>query len=181
MNDGLIPRRYAKALYKFAREKGQDATMYRLMTDLCAGFSAQPALQSTMANPFVADNAKQKLVTTACGLSKPDKVLDDFLLMLSDNKRLPMLHSIALAYLDIYRQEHDIHKVTVTSAVPLDKATEKRISDVIQHQIGAGATMEYTSVVDPALIGGFTVAIDNDKLDASIANELKQLKLNLLQ
>ena len=41
--------------------------------------------------------------------------------------------------------------------------------------------MEYSSVVDPSIIGGFTVAIDNDKLDASIANELKQLKLNLLK
>ena len=167
MNDGLIPRR--------------DASMYRLMTELCASFAAQPALQATMANPFVADSAKQQLVVTACGLSKPDQVLVDFLRMLADNKRLPMLHAIALAYLDIYRQAHNIHQVTVTSAVPLDKVTEKRIADVIQQQIGAGGTMEYSSVVDPSIIGGFTVAIDNDKLDASIANELKQLKLNLLK
>ena len=113
MNDGLIPRRYAKALYKFALEKGQDASMYRLMTELCASFAAQPALQATMANPFVADRAKQQLVVTACGLSKPDQVLADFLHMLADNKRLPMLHAIALAYLDIYRQAHNIHQVTV--------------------------------------------------------------------
>ena len=61
MNDGLIPRRYAKALYKFAFEKGPDATLYRLMTDLCANFAAQPALQSPMANPFVTERAKQPL------------------------------------------------------------------------------------------------------------------------
>lgn len=41
--------------------------------------------------------------------------------------------------------------------------------------------MEYSSIVDPDIIGGFIVAIDNDRLDASIATELKQLKLNLLQ
>lgn len=181
MNDGLIPRRYAKALYKFALEKGQDATMYHLMTDLCANFAAQPALQSTMANPFVTDSAKQHLVTTACGLKNPDPVLDDFIHLLADNRRLPMLHAIALAYLTIYRQAHDIHEVTVTSAFPLDKATEKRITDVIQKQIGPKGSMEYRSVVNPDIIGGFTVTIDNDKLDASIANKLKQLKLNLLQ
>lgn len=181
MNDGLIPRRYAKALYKFAFEKGYDATVYRLMTDLCANFAAQPALQSTMANPFVTDRAKQQLVVTACGLSKPDKVLADFLHMLADNKRLPMLYSIALAYLDTYRHAHNIHQVTVTSAVALDKATQKRITDVIQKQIGSDGSMEYSSIVDPDIIGGFIVAIDNDRLDASIATELKQLKLNLLQ
>ena len=181
MNDGLIPRRYAKALYKFALDKGQDTTMYRLMTELCANFAAQPGLQSTMANPFVTDSAKQQLVTTACGLKKPDPVLDDFIHLLADNRRLPMLNAIALAYLAIYRQAHDIHEVTVTSAFPLDKATEKRITDVIQQQIGPDGSMEYHSVVNPDIIGGFTMTIDNDKLDASIANELKQLKLNLLQ
>ena len=31
MNEGLIPRRYAKALYKYAIEKGQDKPMYGLM------------------------------------------------------------------------------------------------------------------------------------------------------
>lgn len=40
--------------------------------------------------------------------------------------------------------------------------------------------MEYMSVVNPDLLGGFTVNIGNEKLDASIANELKQLRLNLL-
>ena len=43
-----------------------------------------------------------------------------------------------------------------------------------------GGTMEYHHRVDPALIGGFTVTIDNDKLDASVADELKQLRLKLL-
>lgn len=31
MNEGLIPKRYAKALYKFACEKGADLGLYRLM------------------------------------------------------------------------------------------------------------------------------------------------------
>ena len=41
--------------------------------------------------------------------------------------------------------------------------------------------MEYVSRVDPDLIGGFTVSIDNERLDASVRNELKQLRLNLLK
>ncbi len=40
--------------------------------------------------------------------------------------------------------------------------------------------MEYTFRVDPDLIGGFTVDIDNERLDASVKNELKQLRLRLL-
>lgn len=40
--------------------------------------------------------------------------------------------------------------------------------------------MEYHAQTDPSLIGGFTIAIDNQRLDASVANELKQLQLSLI-
>lgn len=36
MDQGLIPRRYAKALYKFAQENGSDAAVYGLMKTLAA-------------------------------------------------------------------------------------------------------------------------------------------------
>ena len=37
-----------------------------------------------------------------------------------------------------------------------------------------------TFATDPDIIGGFTVDIDNERLDASVKNELKQLRLKLL-
>lgn len=40
--------------------------------------------------------------------------------------------------------------------------------------------MEYNLLIDPELIGGFTVDIDSERLDASVANELKQLRHKLL-
>ena len=45
MNQGLIPSRYAKALYKFAVEKGKADRVYVLMKNLEAAFAAQPRLQ----------------------------------------------------------------------------------------------------------------------------------------
>ncbi len=34
MNEGLIPSRYAKALYLFGREKGADKELYNVMKPL---------------------------------------------------------------------------------------------------------------------------------------------------
>ena len=39
--------------------------------------------------------------------------------------------------------------------------------------------MEFTAAVDSELLGGFVVNIDNERLDASIKNELEQLRLKL--
>ena len=54
MNEGLIPRRYAKALYKVALERNQGKRMYDLMQTLASSFDANHDLAATVANPFVA-------------------------------------------------------------------------------------------------------------------------------
>ncbi|MDE7143946.1 MAG: F0F1 ATP synthase subunit delta, partial [Muribaculaceae bacterium] len=51
---------------------------------------------------------------------------------------------------------------------------------MMEKHLPDGATDEISLDVDSALIGGFTVAVDNERLDASVANELKQLRLKLL-
>ena len=43
MNDGLIPNRYAKALFKVAVEKGEQAEIYTQMKQLVASFDEMPA------------------------------------------------------------------------------------------------------------------------------------------
>ena len=44
MDQGLIPNRYAKALYKFALDKGEASRVYELMKNVAASFAGQPPL-----------------------------------------------------------------------------------------------------------------------------------------
>ena len=89
MNEGLIPARYAKALYKFALEKGADKGLYRLMGNRGKSFVDNPTLDTTVANPFVADSDKTALLTTAAAADADTpapvkQVLADFLKLLCD-------------------------------------------------------------------------------------------------
>lgn len=179
MNEGLIPRRYAKALYKYALEKGKDKELYTLMQNLVRSYAANPSLAKAMANPFIDAARKLSLLYAACGLGNEEPVIHRFFDLLEKNHRVALAGDIARAYGDIYRDLNHIHRVTITSASPLDQATVKRIEQVVARHIGGG-TFEYTTEVNPDLIGGFTVTIDNDRLDASVANELTQMRLKLL-
>ncbi len=179
MNEGLIPKRYAKALFEYASERGKAENVYRLMTTLEASFRENPELQPTLDNPFIDDNKKQSLLATAAAAAKDDDIMADFLKLLAVNKRLDAARAAAIAYRDIYRKAHNISLVTVTAAAPLDEDEEKRLKDLIAKHLDGG-TMEYTSDIDPSLIGGFIVSINSERLDASIKNELKQLRLKLL-
>lgn len=179
MNDGLIPRRYAKALYNFAVEKGDADRIYELMKNLAVSFDNEPALQTVLSNPFVSDADKTTLISTASGATADDTVLVDFLKLLSRNKRLDMARHIARSFMDIYRKERNIYVVEVTSAAPMTESGLERLKKLISAHL-KGGTMEFNSNVNPDLIGGFTVTVGNERLDASISNELKQLRLNLL-
>lgn len=181
MNQGLLPRRYAKALLLFSRERQADARLYELMQRLEDAFEAAPQLHSTLANPHVELADKLTLVNAAAGTdSEPDAVFADFVKLLADNKRLGSLREIALAYIALYRKAHRIYRVTVTSAAPLSSSEADRIHSLVKSHLPQGATADFTDSVNPDLIGGFTVAIDNERLDASVANELKQLRLKLI-
>lgn len=180
MNEGLIPRRYAKALYKVAVERNDADRLYQTMNMLLDALHSQNAIAETMANPFLSDKDKKALLDTAAGDNASDPTFVDFLSLLVKNKRLADVFAIAREYTALYRRNRNIYKVVVTSAAPLDPAEESRLKKLIASHLGGG-TMEYVARVNPDLIGGFTVDIDNERLDASVSNELKQLRLNLLK
>ena len=180
MDQGLKPRRYAKALYLAAQDRGADAKLYALMKSVADAFAAEPALAKAMQNPEVSDADKQRLILTAAGTTAADApLLADFIKLLCRNRRIALFHEAALAYRRIYRDEHKICRVEVVAAAQPAPQAEQRLKKLIEAHIG-DHTMEYSLRVDPSLIGGFVVNIDNSRLDASIKNELKQLRLNLL-
>ena len=184
MNQGLIPHRYARALYKVALERNCTKELYAIMKTLAKSFADNPELGRVMENPFVSAAEKKSLLLTASGLEKgagdtAAATFGDFTKLLDRNRRLDFMRGIALAYIGIYRMECNIATVTVTSASPLGDDATRRLKEII-HTHSPEATIEYSEKVDPSLIGGFTIAIDNQRLDASVKNELKQLRLKLL-
>ncbi len=119
------------------------------------------------------------MLAAAAAAGSDNAVFARFLALLGQNKRFPLARPIALAYIDAYRKANRIKVVKVQSASDLDADTEAKLKKIIAAHIG-GDSMEYTSSVNPALIGGFTVQTGNERLDASVVNELKQLRLNLI-
>ncbi len=182
MDQGLIARRYAKALLEVAQEKSQADKMYSLMETLTDSAASQPALSETLANPYVPSADKELLLLNAAGLAKAEEapLYADFLNLLSQNGRLDFAAEIGRAFCRLYREQNHIFKVKVTSAAPLEQKTRERLIDMIQKQVGQG-TVDCTFSVDPALIGGFTIDMGSERLDASVKKQLADLRLNLLE
>lgn len=178
MNDGLIPNRYAKALYKYAVENGVAEEVYQQMQQLSDSFAAHKQMQQTVDNPYLSIADKSKVLLAASGANKGGCV-DKFITMIIKNNRVNFVRGMALAYQQIYRQVNGIVRVTITTAT---KVSETLVAEIekIANARAEGKTLEYVYVVNPDLIGGFTVTMGSECLDASVKNQLEKLRLKLL-
>ena len=177
MSDGLIPRRYAKALYKYAVENGDSQEIYELLKSLSFRYAAIDELKRAVLNPEISDEAKGAFMLKLVG-GEPGGSLDKFLLLCLRNNRSDYLQKISLAYVDLYREAHEIAHVVITTAALMPEAEVNAIIDIVKRRLGA-KTLEIEQVIDPELIGGFTVNINGLVLDASVKRELNELRLQL--
>jgi F-type H+-transporting ATPase subunit delta len=83
---------------------------------------------------------------------------------------------IAESFLNLVREHKGIVKVTLTTASKLEQSTK----DKILSKIKIAGEIELSEIIDPSLIGGFVVRIGDIQVDASIENQLKKLKLDLI-
>lgn len=177
MISGLIPQRYAKALYKFAAADGNTEAVYREMKNVAAAFSSNPELEKVMANPYVDREDKKTLLLKAAG-KNPGDAYSRFVSLVLDHHREEFAHLMALAYCGIYRRDHNVSQVKITTAAQLPPSEMDKLKEVVQKAF-PGVTFEYETALDPALIGGFVIDVDSTRLDASISSELEQLRQNL--
>ncbi|MDD6778120.1 MAG: ATP synthase F1 subunit delta [Bacteroidales bacterium] len=178
MNEGLIPGRYAKALYKYATEQHESEAVYGQMKQLAASYVAEAALRKVVGNKFLPYADKEKVLLSAAQATS-GSCLSKFIRLVFDNNREDFMREIALAYLKIYRIANNIAQVEIVSAHTLGADQLNKIIDVVERQL-RGKQIEQTTRVDADLIGGFVIKADDQLLDASIKNELKKLRLQLL-
>lgn len=178
MNDGLIPNRYAKALYKLANERGDMAMVYDQMKHLDMAYDAKAGLKKAVNNPFLPLPDKLQLLCAAAG-AQADGSAARFMELVIKNNRIDFMRAIALAFMKQYRASNGIARVEIVTATELGDSEINGIVDVVKQQLG-GKTIELTKRVDSSLIGGFTVDVDSRVLDASVKNQLEKLRLKLL-
>lgn len=179
MVSGLIPHRYAKALYKYALESNTAGDVYDEMKRVVESFQKNTDLAKVLSNPYVDAADKEKVLLAAAG-EKPGDDYRRFVKLILDHKREEFAYLMALAYRDIYRKENNISQVKITTAAVLPEAEMKKLRAVVENAF-KNTKFEYTSAVDPELIGGFIIDVDSTRMDASLSGELAQLRQNLLR
>ena len=177
MDNGRISVRYARALFQTAQEKGCENAVYEGLTRFAHNYVLAIAqFNEVLADPIVAREEKVKLVEMAVGEPMHD-CLKQFIAFVAEQKREDKMFLIALKYMEMYREKHGILNTRVTTATELSEPSYEKIKAFIKQTFDAEAQID--AKIDPSLIGGFILDIENTRMDASVAGQLNALKNTL--
>jgi F-type H+-transporting ATPase subunit delta len=163
---------YARALFEVAKENDVLDRVHDELAEFADALAEDRNLQVFLFSPYFSSEEKKEGVKRI--VSDADERMLNFLELLAERHRMPVLFRIRRAFDSMWADENQLLPVTVTSAVELDEELVTSIGERIEEQ--TGREVELSSNVDPDVLGGLQVRVGNMVLDATVRNRLEQLR-----
>ncbi len=172
-----LARVYARALFEVALEQGKLDELHEQLAQLADALEADRQLAIFFFSPYFSTAEKEQGLDRM--LDGADESFLNFLRLLIEKHRMPVLFRIRAEYERLWDEENKVLPVEITSAVELDPSTTQNLGSTIGERTGRKVTL--AARVDPEIIGGIVVRVGNSILDASIRNRLEQLRRHVAQ
>ena len=179
MSNPRLADRYAKSLIDLSIERNQLDAVRADMQYIQALCKGGRDFVNVLRSPIIKADQKEKMLV-AVMTGKVSELTSVFSNLLVRKGRESDLPEIANAFISQYNSLKGIHQVKLTSAVPVSEELKNSIKERVQ-KANDFITVELETVVDQKLIGGFVLEFNNKQIDASIANDLREIKKQFLQ
>lgn len=167
-----VALRYAEALFILAKEEKKVAFYQAQMKALTKSLATHPELLHLLKSEFISHEERVKVV---------DKVyvaypitIRNFLKVLIQNHRLSQYQEIAQAFNSLCNENNHVIEGIIYSTTPLEEKALNEIQTALS--VKEKNAVELINRIDPSLIGGVKVVINNHVYDYSIASELTAMR-----
>lgn len=180
MSKAPVARRYAKALLEIGIERGTVEKLREQLEALAKAFKESREFRNTMLNPSIKLEERKEVMRQIAKRYMFDEMLKNFTLLLLDNERMRYVGDIS----EELGRLADLHagrvRAHVTSAKPLGLIEQTQIKEQIQ-KLTSAKSIELSTSVDPALIGGVVTRVGGMVLDGSVRHQLDAMRDAILQ
>ena len=170
--------RYAAAFADVARDAKLDtAAIDRQMTDFLATWQGSAELRTFFANPAVPSTQKVAILDKLNARLGMQKELRNLIAVLIDNDRVGHVAEVIAAYRQLLQAQLGIRPAEIVTARELSQDDRERL--VAEVGKLAGARIDASFKLDPAILGGTVVRIGSTVYDGSVRGRLERLKESL--
>ena len=176
MNSGIISNRYAKAIFQYALERKEENLLRDELQTLSEQFLAVPLLTKVLDDPTISQDVKVDVLTTAAGKTVSN-TCRQVIRTVVKNGRERYMQSIALMYDKVYRKAKNKIIMKLITTEPASSETKKKLVALVDEN---EEHVDFATKTNKDIIGGFILEVEDLRLDASIRNQLNQLRLELI-
>jgi F-type H+-transporting ATPase subunit delta len=163
------PWRLATALFRAAQRTGELEPVAADLARLNAVLHAVPEVQRIINHPLISEAAKVNLLGGAAETELVRRLVASLIV----SREITLLTDISRHFRQMSRQEAGIVKVEVRTAVELAPGDAAALGAALEQYLGRRAALQF--VLDPSLIAGVRVLVDDQVLDSSLKARLTAL------
>lgn len=178
MNQSIITARYAKAFFSLAKEKNMLDELKADIGALMEVCNESTDFTNFLESPVVKTSKKIKLFSEMFS-GKVNELTLKFLILVSENKREAYIPGICRNFLSLSKKDMGVKSAVLTTAASLSGETNNKIKDILEK--GLNSKIELKTNVNPEILGGMILRVDDKQFDASLATQLKKVKTSLLE
>ncbi|MEM7055538.1 MAG: ATP synthase F1 subunit delta [Bacteroidota bacterium] len=165
---------YAKSLLQQAVEEGALDNIHTDMLLLEQVCTDNTALLKTLQSPVVSHDKKLAILHRLLK-GRVSSLLLSFLNMISQNRRTAIISDIMQSFLRQYNSYKGIRTASVTTTFQLSEDLISRFKALVK-SIMPCKEVALTQHVDPTILGGYILHVEDKQLDECLATKLHALK-----
>lgn len=175
MNDSKISIRYSRALFQSALEKN---ILDKVNQDMIfiAEICRLPEAKEFLHSPIIPPSKKEAIFHKMVG-NNVENITLSLLDLVVRNGRESFLPAITRVFIHETLKYKGVTESVLTTAVKVDDKVRKQITELISDVFKT--KVELTENIDPEIIGGFILRVDDNYIDASIKYKLRKIKKEL--
>ena len=169
----LVPlaRPYAKAIFDAAVDSGATSETQASLKSLAAGFK-EKAITDLISSPTLSRSEILKKLTSIFD-GEVNELVNNLLGALAENDRLEICPEISNLYESLLAEHNQQLDIDVSIPVDLGDESKEGLKQSILKKYGETSNINF--LVDPAIMGGITIKIDDEILDLSIKGRVQKL------
>ncbi|MFN4023636.1 MAG: ATP synthase F1 subunit delta [Hyphomonas sp.] len=166
-------RRYARAVFELAQDKGELANVYKDFRSFAALVKGSADLRKLIDSPAFARDTKLAALGAIAKKAGYSPLFGKFLGVMAGNGRARDILGAEVAFDQLYAKQRGVQRAVVRTAQEMTGAEKARIESLLAKLVGG--EVELTSEVDASLIGGIQLRLGSKLVDASIAKKLERM------
>lgn len=176
-DQAVLVRRYMGALYALAEQESAIDMVATDMRGLRRLWSESAEWRLVATDPRMETVEVAKATQQVSTLSGFNKLTSNFLSVLAQNRRLDLLPALVEGFLEEMAKRRGEFRADVRTARPLSDAQKSALLTSLAEV--AGGKIHLTVVDDPTILGGLTIKLGSQFIDASVKTKLDHLERSL--